>query len=335
VRAPSEDFFKQKSGIVDMFSRDNVAQGAIEYLLIIGAAILVVAIVIIAIISVLNQGQNQNTSGLESAKSSFDSLKETSGAYFRINNFYYLKSDPISQNLISIWRLNESSVSEAFPDSAGNYSLTCDSVANTCPTPAEGLFGEKALKFDGVDDYLILNTYPNNLERTISLWVRPDFDLVGNDGLNYYLFTTNTSGTPEQNWGVVVLRNKSDYKDIIYYPCSYTVGFGDCGVEYNILNNEVILKSGNWYLLTFVSSKQNGGFVKIYLNNSEKASSSGAVLSSANILPGIAFGKFESAPAGDGIFRYFKGSIGEISIWNKALSGEEIRLLYNNAISVN
>ena len=66
-------------------------QGAIEYLLIIGAGILVVAIVIIAITSVLSQGQSQAYSGITSANSSFDQLKETSGAYIRVSNSYYLK----------------------------------------------------------------------------------------------------------------------------------------------------------------------------------------------------------------------------------------------------
>ena len=42
---------------------EQKAQGAIEYLLIIGAAILVVAIVIIAVTSVLQQGQTQGTQG--------------------------------------------------------------------------------------------------------------------------------------------------------------------------------------------------------------------------------------------------------------------------------
>jgi len=48
-------------------------QGAIEYLLIIGAAILVVAIVTIVLISLLEQGQEQTKTGGESA---FDSLHD-------------------------------------------------------------------------------------------------------------------------------------------------------------------------------------------------------------------------------------------------------------------
>ncbi len=47
------------------------AQGAIEYLLIIGVAILITAIVIIAVTSIINQGKNQDKASLDSADSSY------------------------------------------------------------------------------------------------------------------------------------------------------------------------------------------------------------------------------------------------------------------------
>jgi uncharacterized protein (UPF0333 family) len=53
---------------------EQKAQGAIEYLLIIGAAILVVAIVIIAVTSVLSQGKAQTTGGAGDANSAFNDL---------------------------------------------------------------------------------------------------------------------------------------------------------------------------------------------------------------------------------------------------------------------
>jgi hypothetical protein len=51
----------------------DAGQGAMEYLLILGAALLVVAIVTIAITSVVSSGQTQTTSGSDSA---FDSLHD-------------------------------------------------------------------------------------------------------------------------------------------------------------------------------------------------------------------------------------------------------------------
>lgn len=58
----------------------NKAQGAIEYLLIIGAAILVVAIVIIAVSGVLT-GAKQDQNGMNDINSAKEKLKQD-------NNFY-------------------------------------------------------------------------------------------------------------------------------------------------------------------------------------------------------------------------------------------------------
>ena len=55
---------------------EQKAQGAIEYLLIIGAAILVVAIVIIAVTSVLQQGQNQGNQGKTDQNTAFYDLNK-------------------------------------------------------------------------------------------------------------------------------------------------------------------------------------------------------------------------------------------------------------------
>ena len=50
-------------------------QGAIEYLLILGAAILVVAIVIVAVTGIVQQGQTQNDSAQSDQNKLFNDLK--------------------------------------------------------------------------------------------------------------------------------------------------------------------------------------------------------------------------------------------------------------------
>ncbi len=53
---------------------ENKAQGAIEYLLIIGAAIIVVAIVIIMMTGILNSTSEQSDAGQSAVESGFDEL---------------------------------------------------------------------------------------------------------------------------------------------------------------------------------------------------------------------------------------------------------------------
>jgi hypothetical protein len=55
---------------------EEKAQGAIEYLLIIGAAILVVAIVIVAITSVLSQGKTSNTGSQDQLNKDLSDLND-------------------------------------------------------------------------------------------------------------------------------------------------------------------------------------------------------------------------------------------------------------------
>lgn len=57
----------------------NKAQGAIEYLLIIGAAILVVAIVILAVNGALGTGTKANESATEGVSGALDNLKNLAG----------------------------------------------------------------------------------------------------------------------------------------------------------------------------------------------------------------------------------------------------------------
>ena len=59
---------------------DQKAQGAIEYLLIIGAAILVVAIVIIAVSGVLTGAKNDQN-GLDDVNTAKNTLKDDANFY--------------------------------------------------------------------------------------------------------------------------------------------------------------------------------------------------------------------------------------------------------------
>jgi uncharacterized protein (UPF0333 family) len=55
---------------------EQKAQGAIEYLLIIGAALLVVVIVIIAITSITTAGKAQNNDANRTIGTNYDALKD-------------------------------------------------------------------------------------------------------------------------------------------------------------------------------------------------------------------------------------------------------------------
>ncbi len=150
------------------------AQGAIEYLLIIGAAILVVAIVIIAITSVLQQGQNQSSTGQVVHETAYDSLRELN--YFKVSGEYYLKDSLIVSALQTSLRFDEGA-------NATNFSSSVPSDANvvctSCPTyVSSGAFSGAYSFVKENDQYIMVDRkigYANMpKQETYSIWFNPN-----------------------------------------------------------------------------------------------------------------------------------------------------------------
>ena len=308
---------------------EKKAQGAIEYLLIIGAAILVVAIVIIAVTSVLSQGQNQTSTGAESASSAVDSLKETSGAYVRLNNHYYIKSDPITQDLVALWHFDD--LTNVAVDSSGNKKDGI--VKNGVATGVIGVAGSSAFSFDGIDDYVSFNT--GALENlTISFWMKT-FEAPAPEYTHIGLITTtyagNTQGISLANWSGPVQpfgsrsfywRDNGNANDVWVAQAGKDYFLGDL----TTFHNYVIVK--------------NKKEVKIYRDgiffiNDYRLSSNFENDWSPNI---IAIGQgFCDGCVREGNTKvnldYINATIDEVIVWNKALSASDVNVLYTNTFS--
>lgn len=142
----------------------NQAQGAIEYLLIIAAAILVVAIVILAVTGALSGGQDQAGFSEIAKDDAFNSLKEESGEYVRLGMMYYLKSSPLVEDSILLFHMEDATDSI----SGETATITGD------PQPTEGII-KNAYEFDG-GDYITISNPPTDLsgDLTLALWINPN-----------------------------------------------------------------------------------------------------------------------------------------------------------------
>lgn len=305
-----EEFFKWKSASVGMFLNNSRAQGAIEYLLIIGAAILVVAIVIIAITSVLSQGQNQTSSGAESANESIDQLKETSGAYYRINNYYYLKSSLIGAGVVGIYHFDGDA-----KDSSGNGNdLVCNLGSSVdCPVLLSGKFGN-GYKFENKSYF-----YKNN----------PSWDFRGNPTKDYSL-SAWFYGTCQDYDGISFGGTTNMRMDVCNRDCgdiprwifqlraAETLAGNQTAVETCKLNL--------WQHVvgTYSASDRN---ISIYVD--------GKLTGSAIIpLTGLNTSSFSNIFSVGNAQEIFKnGLIDEVVVWDKALSAEDVNLLYANSFS--
>jgi len=275
------------------FSR---AQGAIEYLLITGAAIVVVAVVVVAIISVSNSGR----SDLGSAPNSIDQLKEASGNYYRISNYYYLKND-VGAGLMGLWHFDDGSAIVA--DSSGNGN-TCTLVNS--PSWVDGRFGS-ALSFSG-SNYINCGSGASLLSFT------------GPITLEAWIY-------PAGGAGVVLLKGKSG----AFWEYGTSAGVNSLSATFtdsDLAASSITLPVNKWSQIVVVYEGAAGNWtVKYYINGVLKDTKTTTWSRYGDGTSVLSMGAvYASSP-----YSFFNGRIDEVAIWNRALSPSDIQKLYTNS----
>ena len=296
------------------------AQGAIEYLLIIAAAILVVAIVILAITGALGGGQDQTTHSNIASNNAFDSLKETSGNYIFLNNKYYLKSKPIVKNINLVYHF------DSLNSSVGDFTFSI--IGGTTQTD-DGLFGTRAYEFDGTTNGAIVSdeSFSMNTDDgfSISFWVKGD----AYPGTDHYICN---NGIVSSRTGNVYYVKGWSISNCIYDHMNQAVFWLDDGVEVPYgeqianLNSNKIIFDGFWHHI--VGTIKTPGMARIYVDGG---------LEKEIISDGEAFSLDSKLYIGTnqlvGASNSFKGSIDELAIWNRELTGDEVLELHNVALA--
>jgi hypothetical protein len=198
----------------------------------------------------------------------------------------------VSRNgLVGYWSLDDGTSTQA-TDFSGNGNT---GTLTNGPTWVQGKRG-KAVSFDGTDDYLDLGTPSASAfgtgDFTLSLWAK-----------------TSTSN---------FLTLMGSFNNGPWY---LSVGDGSApGVlqfyDGNYIKSTITWNDGAWHLLTV---KRSSGNLYLYIDGVSAAS---PVASSVNYA--AAATRIGAIPNG----YYFNGSIDEVRIYNRALSAEEIQLLY-------
>jgi len=166
-----------------------------------------------------------------------------------------------------------------------------------------GKFGS-ALSFDGEDDYVDCgNDESLNITDalTIEAWVKPAADISGS-GTRVFLEKMNA-------YGLVYGFNAGHLE--VYLG-------GATRILY-----PVTLYKNNWYHLVGVWEGSTTGNVYLYINGENVASGdyTGSITSDHALQIG-------GGEAWSGAWRYFNGTIDEVRIYNRALSAEEIKRLF-------
>ena len=211
-------------------------------------------------------------------------------------------------SLVGYWDFNDGNAT----DKSTNHN---DGALKNGPQQVVGKFGN-ALQFDGDDDYidfgrcadnLPLNNYPTE-QVTITAWVKLSSDFSSSG---------RVLGKVRDDVALFILNNKR-IRGFIKNESGTTVK----------TSGGAVLNTDQWY---FVAMTYNGSEIEIFLDGaSDQSAPQSGLIRNPHFVYQIG-GYFFGCTTDYG--GKFNGVIDEVQLWNRALSVQEIRALYNTQAS--
>ncbi|MBI4210455.1 MAG: class III signal peptide-containing protein [Candidatus Diapherotrites archaeon] len=266
----------------------NKGQGALEYLLLIGGAVVIGSIVIVLLLSTSQASSGQTKSGLYTIQ--VKQLMVTNGAGY--------------------WKLDDT----AYSDSSGKGN-------NGAGFGGATIVGDttrgNVASFNGTSSYIKVNPTPafsNMSQITIAAWIK------------FNASPSGTTQEVSQKWRGWTFGYNSTGWWLELYP-SDTSGTGPCGNEYIACYTDPWSpQPGRWYHVastydgTTAKTYTNG---TLLASHPEALDGKTIWNDPGTSIMAIGAGGWDDPPRVDG--RYFNGQIDELIILNRALSDSEIK----------
>ena len=225
--------------------------------------------------------------------------------------------DPLTEGLTGHWTFDGPDMTNNVADVSGN-GRNGYLVNFTSTTTAIGKVGQ-ALSFDGADDYInsgaLYTNFITNSEGTISAWIRPRGTAPTISTVQMYNGDSAVSSLSVFTAFGIARANNTDYGgDMIWAYNSVLGGNNAAGVSYT---------PNEW---THIVWRHSGGVLSVY-KNGEFASSTSSGTTYNWAAPGnLTIGTHWNSSPSNG---YWQGDIDDVRTYNRALSADEIRQLYN------
>ena len=247
-----------------------------------------------------------------------DGLRVTSAQIFdRLGN-NFTANNSVTLNRGDIGRLEfkfPASVNATIDSSAYGNNGACTNMGEGCSFTLSGKSGS-ATEFDGINDYInISDSSSLNISSaavTMEMWVKPG----GTDARSFYsvLRKGNFSVDPLTSYNYVLFIRGASNHNAVYAQFKGMLNNFSAGTQNEVVSNNV------WQ---HIAVRYNGSTVSFYqdgvLMNSTDALLGNLVTFPSPLLIGSSQTQSE----------YFNGTMDEVKIWNRDLSGTEINLSMN------
>ncbi|MEM5797610.1 MAG: LamG-like jellyroll fold domain-containing protein [Candidatus Aenigmatarchaeota archaeon] len=218
------------------------------------------------------------------------------------------KTNPITNGLVAYYKMNEGSGSTTSDNSGNGNTGTLKPSCPNCPSWDNGV-EDKALRFDGVDDYVGINIpqyqYPNGY--SLCLWAKK---LSTRNAWDIILGRWDTTaGVEHLSW-----QNSGDNRITIYFA------FSDGTSDY--VSNPAATELNRWYFICAIYD----GNIKLYIDgNLANSKYVGKLLGYQNLELRIGMKSSGYYPS--------NSIVDEVMVFNRALSASEIQQLYSGLVS--
>lgn len=211
-------------------------------------------------------------------------------------------NDSVTNGLIGMWSFDGADVSDKIYDRSGSGFHGGFFNGATSSAKVRGKIGQ-ALRFDGVDDYVLLPDIIEGLSTaSASVW----FKSVVNASTTKNFFTQGGAGRDPIVMSFAAGTGSNDYKVRCVFDNGVTTGTAESSSGYN---------DGAWHLVTCV---YDGANVYTYVDGVQAVGDplTGTIASTANV--------FTLSSSGS----TFLGEMDDARIYNRALSAAEVKKLY-------
>ncbi|PIT87255.1 MAG: hypothetical protein COU31_03880 [Candidatus Magasanikbacteria bacterium CG10_big_fil_rev_8_21_14_0_10_40_10] len=226
----------------------------------------------------------------------------------------YVQSAP-RNGLVGYWNMdeNDSNGSVVYDKSGNDYNgtKTGSGGSNNTPQNATGKLKE-ALNFDGTDDYIELPDLTETSAGTFAVWVKPQGSIIDEANLNMGLMY----GGSTVDGSIIMRWYDSDGSGALDFYISDAGGWVNSRSTTNVWND------GEWY---FITGTWDGVNMSLYVNGVlEDSDAQGS--------PSVANTTWRIGQSANGLdYYYFSGAIDEARLYDRALSANEVKQLYDAA----